>query len=383
MPTHRARWQKRSWPSEHSNSENVFDRVSPLDSSLPVEMGETATPAFTGLGIGTWAWGDEKWGYGREDANYDDESLLAAFNTAVASGVTMFDTSEVYGGSHAETLLGRCLKQTKAECFIATKWHPRANSSIFQKCYNDSVVESMRRTLLGSKERLGVSCVDLFQLHSGSEYYGSLEEYADGLAAMVREGHARFVGASNIDAPRVRRIYQRLSETHGIHLFSNQVEFSLLEPGIAKDGTLEECTRLGVRILAYCPLGMGRLTGKYSIENEPRFFGYGNKSYRYHGALPWPRIQCILDACREIGNRRNVSIPQVALGWCIAKGTIPIPGAKTAAQAHDNCKALECTLSKTDIEKLDHAVLEEASTQNPHPRRRKGGGKGKGKGTRD
>jgi len=212
-------------------------------------------------------------------------------------------------------------------------------------------------------------------LHSGSECYGSLEDYADGLAAMVREGHARFVGVSNVGARQVRRIYTRLSQAHGIHLFSNQVEFSLLEPGIAKDGTLEECTRLGVKILAYCPLAMGRLTGKYSAENEPQFFGYGNKSYRYHGALPWPHIDRIIAVCQRIGERRNASIVQIALSWCIEKGTIPIPGVKTAAQAHDSCKSLACNLSKADMEELDNAALEDARPHKSYPPR-KGGGKG-------
>lgn len=332
---------------------------------------------FTALGIGTWAWGDEKWGYGREDAGYDDETLLAAFKTALVSGVTLFDTSEVYGGSHAETVLGRCLRGTDKKCFIATKWHPRSNASVFQKRYNDSVVDSMRRTLAGSKERLGVACVDLFQLHSGSECYGSLEDYADGLAAMVREGHTRFVGVSNVGARQVRRIHSRLSTAHGIQLFSNQVEFSLLEPGIATDGTLEECNRLGVKILAYCPLAMGRLTGKYSAQNEPRFFGYGNKSYRYHGALPWTQIDQILAICEEVGKRRNASLSQVALSWCIEKGTIPIPGVKTPAQASDNCKSLACKLSEADMEELDNVVLEKVQVHDPYPPRRKGLGKGK------
>lgn len=234
----------------------------------------------------------------------------------------------------------------------------------------------MRRTLLGSKRRLGVDRVDLFQLHSGSECYGSLEDYADGLAAMVREEHTRHVGVSNVGVRQVQRIYQRLKETHGIQLFSNQVEFSLLEPGILEDGTLQECTRLGVKVLAYCPLAMGRLTGKYSADNEPQFYGHGSKSYRYHGALPWVQIERVLDACRDIAGRRNVTVAQVALNWCIAKGTVPIPGAKTSAQASDNCGALAWELSGADVEMLDVVALERTSAPRRDSRRRKGGGKG-------
>merc|ERR1719321_820474 len=109
---------------------------------------------------------------------------------------------------------------------------------------------------------------------------------------------------------------------------------------------MEECKRLGVKILAYCPLAMGRLTGKYSAENEPQFFGHGSKSYRYHGALPWPDIERVLGVCKDIASQRNVTIAQVALNWYIEQGTIPIPGAKTSPQALDNCKALTWKLNE-------------------------------------
>jgi pyridoxine 4-dehydrogenase len=234
----------------------------------------------------------------------------------------------------------------------------------------------MRRTLLGSKERLGLEYVDLFQLHSGSECYGSLEDYADGLAVMVQEGHARCVGVSNVGARQVQRVHRRLKQAHGIQLFSNQVEFSLLEPGIATDGTLETCKHLGVKILAYCPLAMGRLTGKYSVENEPPFHGHGNKSYRYHGAVPWPHTESILAVCAEIAKRRNASVPQVALNWCIAHDTVPIPGAKTSIQALDNCKTLSWNLNDAELQKLDEVALRGSSMEQGVTKRSKGGGKG-------
>jgi len=385
-------WQKQSWRQERhatrdSSGYNDSKRskwqeegvaVKTLHSSLLDASALKSDLALPGLGIGTWAWGDEKWGFGRADAGYDDETLQAAFHIAVDQGVNFFDTSEVYGGSHAETVLGRCLHKAKGKCSIATKWHPRSNASVFQKFYNDDVIESMRRTLMGSKERLGLDCVDLFQLHSGSQCYGSLEDYADGLATMVQEGHARHVGVSNVGGWQVQRIHERLKQ-HGIQLFSNQVEFSLLEPGIVADGTLETCNRLGVKILAYCPLAMGRLTGRYSAENEPQFYGHGNKNHRYHGAVPWPHTEKVLAVCRQIAERRSVSVAQVALNWCISHGTTPIPGAKTSKQALDNCQALSWSLSDEEMHLLDEAAIHEASAGKGLQKRSKGEGKGKGK----
>jgi len=191
---------------------------------------------------------------------------------------------------------------------------------------------------------------------------------------MVREGHTKYVGVSNVGAKQVWRIYQRLQE-HGIQLFSNQVEFSLLEPGILKDGTLEACKRLGVRILAYCPLGMGRLTGKYSADKEPQFFGYGNKSYRYHAALPWPDIEKVLDVCKDIACQKNATIAQVALNWCIAQGTIPIPGAKTCAQALDNCNTLAWKLDYSEVQQLNAIAIGDEAPRKKNSHQPKGRGK--------
>merc|ERR1719174_2110432 len=124
---------------------------------------------------------------------------------------------------------------------------------------------------------------------------------------------------------------------------------------------------------------MGRLTGKYSAEEEPRFFGEGRKSYRYHGALPWAQIEEVLGACRAIAARKKASVAQVALNWCVAHGAIPIPGAKTPSQASDNCSALTWVLDDADLQKLDALALSHTPlTDGLH--HRKGGKKGGKKG---
>eukprot|EP00928_Gymnodinium_smaydae_P082062 TRINITY_DN65491_c0_g1_i1.p1 TRINITY_DN65491_c0_g1~~TRINITY_DN65491_c0_g1_i1.p1 ORF type:complete len:416 (-),score=109.75 TRINITY_DN65491_c0_g1_i1:35-1282(-) len=336
------------------------------------EASAKAARALVGkLGIGTWAWGDPHWGYGQPGAEYDDDSLRAAFRAALRAGVRFFDTSELYGSNIAETLLGECLRTAPERCFVATKWHPVINASTHAGAADESVVDSMRRTVLGSRKRLGLRRLDLLQVHSAGGAAGDVEAYADGLAAMVREGHVEQVGVSNFDAAQLRRTAERLQDAHGLRLFSCQVEFSLLELRNESNGVLEECRRLGCIVLAYCPLGMGRLTGKYSAAREPPWHSdvalsssttageKGGKkgrvaTERYHAALPWPFVDQMLELLRDVSERCGRSVTQVALNWCIARGTVPIPGAKTMEQAEENGAAADWRLDDVDEERLSH-----------------------------
>merc|ERR1712196_61677 len=101
-------------------------------------------------------------------------------------------------------------------------------------------------------------------------------------------------------------------------------------------GLLAECKRLNIRLLAYSPLAMGRLTGKYSVGHEPQ----GRRSF---SAYPMKELEPLLSKLREVAARHKCTPAQVALAWTISKGAIPIPGAKNAKQAADNAGALHCT----------------------------------------
>jgi pyridoxine 4-dehydrogenase len=128
------------------------------------------------------------------------------------------------------------------------------------------------------------------------------------------------------------------------------VTYSLLNRAIEQDGLLARCTELGVRLIAYSPIEKGLLTGKYSPENPPP----GIRGQRYGGLLPkiGPLLKLMTDIGQEHGGKSKA---QVALNWCICKGTLPIPGAKNAAQAGENAGALGWRLTEEEVAKLDQA----------------------------
>jgi aryl-alcohol dehydrogenase-like predicted oxidoreductase len=294
-------------------------------------------PRVAPLGVGTWQWGDRLlWGYGR---GYGAAELHGAYAAARAGGVALFDTAEIYGLGRSERLLGRFMRTGgPGRAVVATKFMPfpwrlrRAD---------------LRRALRGSLQRLGLRRVDLYQVHWPAPPV-AIETWMEALADAVDAGLVGAVGVSNFSARQTRRAAEALAR-RGVALASNQVEYSLLRRGIERDGTLETCRALGVTVIAYSPLAMGLLSGKYDEAHPPPGLRRRLAARRYPA-----RIDPLIGLLRELGRAHGDRTPaQVALNWLICKGALPIPGAKNARQARDNAGALGWRLADDEVAALD------------------------------
>lgn len=289
------------------------------------------------MGLGAWQWGDRviwQYGYG-----YSDEEIREAFQASLEEGIRFIDTAEVYGSGRSERLLGQFLKETDQAVLVATKFFPLPWR--FGK-------GALPRALKGSLARLDVESVDLYQIHSPTPFM-SIDNMMDGLAECVKSGMTRTVGVSNFSQSQMLAAYSALAR-NDMALASNQLHFSLLNRAVEKNGTLARCKELGIRLIAYSPLEMGLLAGKYSIDSPPP----GSRGRMYAGLLS--RIGPLLKLMTEIGqDRGGKSNTQVALNWVICKGALPIPGAKHAAQTRENAGGLGWKLTDEEVAKLDEA----------------------------
>ena len=253
--------------------------------------------------------------------------------------MNLVDTAEVYGSGRSETLLGQFLKTTSQPVLVATKFMPfpwRMGKRTF------------RNALQRSLERLGISKVDLYQVHFPFPPF-PVETWAEALAEAVKAGWTRSVGVSNYDKNQMQRTYTVLSK-YDIPLASNQVEYHLLDRKVEKNGLLDRCKEMGIRLIAYSPLAKGLLTGKYTSENPPP----GARGRNSGGILK--ELQPFIALMTEIGSGHGEKTSgQVALNWVICKGALPIPGAKTARQAGENVGALGWRLTEAEIRALDEA----------------------------
>jgi aryl-alcohol dehydrogenase-like predicted oxidoreductase len=302
--------------------------------------------ADVSLGIGTWSWGDRLfWGYGR---GYSDTDIQAAFQIAASAGIRFFDTAEVYGQGKSETLLGKYADEfTKAASEngaglfpfkIATKFMPypwRLNRG------------SLVKALQASLKRLGVDHVDLYQVHMPLPPI-NVETWMAGMIEAHQMGLINSAGVSNYDRRLMQRAFDALTR-QGIQLASNQVEYHLLNRKVETNGLMAHCHELGITLIAYSPLGLGLLSGKYTPEHPPQGARAGRISRKYLA-----QIQPLLKLMRRVGADHEGKTPaQVAINWVIQKGALPIPGVKNLEQAEQNIGACGWNLSPDEVAELD------------------------------
>ncbi|MGK7881520.1 MAG: aldo/keto reductase [Crocosphaera sp.] len=292
------------------------------------------------LGIGTWAWGDNLfWGYG---SNYGETEVQEAFNAAVEAGATFFDTAEVYGLGESEKLIGKFLKQSSQPVQIATKYFP-----LPWRFNRDAVTEALTASL----DRLDVDQVALYQVHMPFDFFMGQETLMKALATEVKKSRILTVGVSNYSAKQMQQAYDYLA-TYDVPLAVNQVRYSLLTRTIEKNGILDKARELGVTILAYSPLDLVLLTGKYTPEKQQEVIGARKIDPKF-SASGLKKIEPVINQLKQLGEKYDKTPAQVALNWLIAQGdVIPIPGAKNAKQAKENAGAMGWLLSDEDVKKL-------------------------------
>jgi len=299
------------------------------------------------MGCGTWAWGNRLlWDYRVEM----DESLQAVFDFCVSQGITLFDTGDSYGtgklSGQSEKLLGQFKAayegEHKEQICLATKLAPYP-----WRLTRGSMVSAG----LASAQRLGE--LDLVQMHWTTANYFPWQEgpLLDGLADLCDRGIAKGVGLSNYGPKRLQWAHQRLGAL-GIKVQTLQVQYSLLSTYPVSELNLKSvCDELDIQLIAYSPLALGLLTGKYAKKSD---LPGGLRKLALGQILPGaaPLLSCL----GAVAAGRNKTMAQVALNWCIGKGTVPIPGAKNLQQAKQNAGALGWSLESGEMAELEAAA---------------------------
>lgn len=295
-------------------------------------IGDT-TLSISRIGMGLMQWGDIP--------VYDhqpDGSTIKAIQESIRQGVNFFDTAEIYGNGRSELHLGYCLKEISEKVVIATKFMPYPWR--FTK-------NELRTALTKSLKRLGLPNVDLYQVHWPFPPV-SIKDWMDAMADVAADGLIRAIGVSNYSPRQTERAYEALTK-RGLRLASNQVKYNLLDRRVERSGLLDLCKELDIRVIAYSPLEVGLLTGKYNPASPPTDI----RAWRYNKSF-LNKVVPLIQIMREIGEMHQGKTPaQVALNWLAAKGSIPIPGAKNIVQATENAGALGWSLDDEEVERLN------------------------------
>jgi aryl-alcohol dehydrogenase-like predicted oxidoreductase len=284
-------------------------------------------------------------------ARVDDETARAVVYAALDAGITLFDTSDSYGGrGGSETLLGKVLGERRKDIALATKFaSPMDDAGRLQGGSRGYVIQAAEASL----KRLRTDWIDLYQFHK-PDPLTPLEESLRALEDLVRAGKVRYVGLSNHPAWQVAEAAWIARASGFCPIVCCQDEYSLLKRSAEAD-LIPAMRHFGLGLLPYFPLASGLLTGKYK-RGEPlppgaRLTLAGANSSRFIHDANWTKVE----ALRAFAETRGHALLDLAFSWLAAQPAVSsvIAGATKPAQIEANLKAATWALSSEDLKEID------------------------------
>ncbi|MEV1333076.1 aldo/keto reductase [Micromonospora costi] len=290
------------------------------------------------IGMGCWAIGGPLWGEGGQPFGWgevDDDESVRTIHAALDAGVTLFDTASNYGAGHSERVLGRALAGRRDRAVIATKFGNRAEEATRQWTGTDASPAYAVRSLEESLRRLGTDYVDLYQLHINDLPAPAALDLVGTLEDLVTQGKIRAYGWST-DHPDSAEAFAQA----GPHCTAIQHDQSVLLDNAAM---LTVCDTYDLASLNRGPLAMGLLTGSQRAVGRDDVRGMAPEwLVWFTDGRPSPRWAERVEQIRGALTADGRTLAQGALGWLLARSprTVPIPGARTVAQAEENFATL-------------------------------------------
>jgi aryl-alcohol dehydrogenase-like predicted oxidoreductase len=280
----------------------------------------------------------------------DRREMISLLRTAVESGVSFFDTAEVYGPFTNEELVGEALLPFRGQVVIATKFGFKLDPDGGPRWTSlDSRPEHIREAVEASLRRLKVDTIGLLYQHRVDPNV-PIEEVAGAVKDLVQRGKVKHFGLSEAGAGTIRR-------AHAVHpVTAVQSEYSLWSRRAEAEilPTLEE---LGIGLVAYSPLGRGFLTGAISESTTFDSSDFRNNLPRFTPEARKANL-ALVELLRAIANRKRATPAQIALAWLLAQKPwiVPIPGTRKLERLKENIGAVAVELKSDDLREIDSAA---------------------------
>lgn len=279
------------------------------------------------IGFGTWGLGGDKGG-SKAYGPTDDRQSAAALNRAFDLGITFYDTADLYGFGHSESLLGKTFKQKRSQVIIAGKvGFVDVNGS------QDFSPDHIRRSLLGSLQRLGTDYIDVYQLHSPSvDLLARNPEAFKSMQRLKQEGLVKCYGVS-LRSPDEGLKLLRLCPVDCI-----QVNFNLTDQRALQNGLFDLCSDMGIGVIVRTPLCFGFLTGEYADKNKLAESDHRRKWPQEQIKL-WHKASRLFESVLK--KRPEQTSAQFALRFCLSYPVVStiIPGMLTGVQVEENAQS--------------------------------------------
>lgn len=304
------------------------------------------------LCLGTMTFGED-WGWGSSQ-----DTARQIFQAYLKAGGNFIDTADGYTNGTSEELVGKFIQEEKNrdDVVLATKFtfsgkpgNPNAGGN---------GVKNMHRALNGSLKRLNTDYIDLYWMHAWDRVTPA-EEVLQAMNDLVRAGKIRYFGLSDVPSWYAAKM-QTLAQAHGLHApVAMQLEYSLVERSIEYE-FIEMSRECGMGICPWSPLASGMLSGKYKkndLGKDGRLAAIKDEMNESFAKTLTDRNWGIVDVLNEVAAKENKKPAQVALNWVAVQPgiTSTIIGATKLHQLEDNLAALDFSLSKDSLDKLNAA----------------------------
>ena len=290
----------------------------------------------------------------------NDEESIEVINRAYESGISFFDTADMYGPFTNEVLVGKAIKDFRNHITLATKFGIIRDLNDPSKRGVNGRPEYVQTSVEGSLKRLNTEVIDLYYLHR-IDPDTPIEETVGAMAKLIGQGKIRAIGLSEVNEDTLRR-------AHAVHpITALQSEYSLWTRD-PEDGILQACRQLGIAFVAYSPLGRGFLTGQIKKFEDFDATDYRRNSPRFQGENFEKNIQ-LVQKIEDIAQRKNCTAAQLALAWVLAQGDhiFPIPGTKRIKYLEENIGALDVHLTDKDLKEIESVFPKNAASGMRYP----------------
>lgn len=304
---------------------------------------------LTTIGIGTWAIGGGDWSFGWGDQ--DEKEAVAGIHKGIELGVNWIDTAAIYGDGASEVLVGKALREMPGSerPLVATKCgRIMQEDATVKGCLTK---ESVVRECEASLRRLGVECIDLYQIH-WPDPDEDIEEAWSAMAEMKKEGKVREIGVSNHGVIQM----ERLRSIHPIA--SLQPPYSMLNREVEEDH-LPYCGENGIGAICYSPMGKGLLTGAFSRE---RAKALSDKDHRSRDPkFSPPQLDCnleVVEAIRPLAEESGRPMAQLPLAWVLRRPevTSAIVGVRKPSQIEQTVGGGDWNLTQEELDVVEGAL---------------------------
>jgi myo-inositol catabolism protein IolS len=286
------------------------------------------------IGFGCCPLGGYGWG------EMDPVEVQNAVKLAIETGVMLFDTADVYGMGQSEILLGKCIKEVGIRPVVATKFGVRKDNS--DVTFYDNSPEWIDKALDGSLKRLGVDCIDIYQIHYRDKKIPFLD-VLEHISEKISVGKIKYFGLSNCTDDEIVAARRVLNDS----VVCFQKEFSLAKAEEKeKIKSISENTKLN--FFSWGSLGQGILSGKYTSRSE-----FGNDDRRSRPVYTnFSEVKIhdnlkLVEIARDLANIYSCSVSAISLRWVLESipNSVAIVGIKSRAQLSANLQSLNIRFS--------------------------------------